>query len=154
MADRCNEKHITPLERLNQQKLKLNALNATGALTQAAYNAELKAANTLYTQQSTLMGRMGLSGAGLKSAAGAFLNPWLLAAGALALGAKEAATFEKAMDRVLALTGASADDCGVSSARESRTNSDEDVVPCSTLAYVAIKARPRSRHGAYSHAWE
>jgi hypothetical protein len=155
-ANALNAKHVAPLERLNQAKLKLNALNATGALTQRAYNAELKAANVLYAQQATVMGRLGLTGAGLKSAAGAFINPWFVVAGALAMGAKEAMQFETAMDRVLALTGASAsvmDDLSASAralGRDTIFSAREAAEAMSELAKAGItrttswKACPRS----------
>jgi TP901 family phage tail tape measure protein len=107
-ANALNAKHITPLERYNAAKLRLNTLNATGALTQAAFNAEMKAATALYAQQTTIVGRLGLTTGSLKSAA-SFINPWFAVAGALAMGAKEAANFEKAMDRVSAFSGASAE---------------------------------------------
>src|SRR4029079_9946073 len=49
-ANALNLKHASALEVLKQKQLQLNALKATGALTERAYNAEMRAANTIYRE--------------------------------------------------------------------------------------------------------
>lgn len=104
-ARRLNELHAAPIERLRQAQLNLNAAKASGLLTERAYAKEMRASLATYKAQATMMGRLGLNGAGLKSMA-TMIDPKLIAAGFAIAGVKQFAEFEKAMDRTQVLVGA------------------------------------------------
>lgn len=111
-ANALNGAWSTSQEVFNQRVLKLNALRATGALTERAYREELKKTTAALRQQTSVMTKMGFSMHGLKAAMGLF-NPWLVASMAAGALVKDAMDFEKAMSRVKAISGATAAEMNV-----------------------------------------
>ena len=111
-ANALNITHRTALETLRQRQLHLNAAKATGILTEHAYSAAMREATQQYRAQTSVLGKLGVSMRGLKSAAGIFLNPMFLGAMAVGAAVKVYGDFEHALDNTKSLLGATAAEMG------------------------------------------
>ena len=100
-ANALNTRYASRTETLRQAHLRLNAVRATGVLTQRAYTAAMAEATAAATVQNNVLARLGFTMHNMRSALGLF-NPWLVAVGALAAGARVFADFEQSMQRVAA----------------------------------------------------